>query len=104
MEIAIRRSASITIIIALVLAPFVLIGCTKVDDLAAPSCTYTVSPPSASVTAGGGAGSITVNATGVCGWTAAPQESWITITGGTSGQGAGTVTYSVQPNSNSQPR
>ncbi|MCD6600073.1 MAG: hypothetical protein J7L19_05855 [Dehalococcoidia bacterium] len=34
-----------------------------------------------------------------CSWTAVTNESWITITSGSSGTGSGTVNYSVSANS-----
>jgi subtilisin family serine protease len=66
---------------------------------AAPSCSYSILPTSASYTSGGGAGSVNVT-TGVgCAWTAASNNTWITITSGASGSGNGTVNYSVAANS-----
>jgi hypothetical protein len=32
-----------------------------------------------------------------CGWTTVSKVSWITVTGGSSGTGNGSVTYSVAP-------
>jgi hypothetical protein len=49
----------------------------------------------------GGNGSFTVNTNSACGWTASSNAaSWLTITGGSSGTGTGTVSYSVGNNSN----
>jgi glucose/arabinose dehydrogenase len=61
---------------------------------AAP-CTYSISPTSKSFNASAGTGSVTVTAGAGCAWTAVSNASWITITGGASGSGNGTVTYSV---------
>ena len=62
------------------------------------SCTYSVSPTSQSVAAGGGNHSIVVTTQTGCSWTATTTASWITITSGSSGSGNGTVTYSVAAN------
>jgi hypothetical protein len=61
-------------------------------------CRYTISPASQAVVTEGGSGSITVNSGAGCGWTAASQAPWITITGGSGGTGAGTVTFTVAAN------
>jgi hypothetical protein len=62
------------------------------------TCTYSISPTSASVAAGGGTGSVSVTAGAGCAWTAASNATFITITGGSSGSGSGTVSYSVAAN------
>ena len=62
-------------------------------------CTYSISPPSASYAAGGGASSVSVTAPTGCSWTAISNDGWITITGGSPGPGSGSVTYSVVANS-----
>ncbi len=64
---------------------------------AAGSCTYAISPATASFPQAGGGGSVTVTAPAGCSWTAVSGASWITVTGGASGSGTGTVTYSVAP-------
>ena len=65
-----------------------------------PACTFTISPASASPNAAGGTASVTVTASATsCAWTAsAPTATFVTITGGASGIGNGTVTYSVAAN------
>ncbi len=65
------------------------------------SCTYSISPSSASFTSGGGTGTITVTAASGCTWSASTGVSWATISSGTSGTGSGTVTYSVAANTGS---
>jgi hypothetical protein len=62
------------------------------------TCTFSISPTSASVAAGGGTGSVSVTATAGCSWTAVSNAAFITITAGASGTGNGTVTYSVAAN------
>ncbi|GEM_PF-1410424 len=68
------------------------------------ACVITISPPSQSFDANGGAGSVNVTAESGCAWTATRDSSWIMITAGNSGSGNGTVTYSVKPNSSSRSR
>jgi hypothetical protein len=49
------------------------------------------------VAAAGGPETVTVTAGQGCNWTAVSNASWIAITGGASGSGNGTVSYSVAP-------
>jgi hypothetical protein len=65
---------------------------------AGSSCTYSISPTSASVGASGGGGTVSVTTQAGCSWTASSNASWITITSGASGSGNGTVAYSVAAN------
>jgi hypothetical protein len=60
-----------------------------------PTCTYTISPARASFSSAGGPGAVSVEAPAGCPWTASNDETWITLTGATGGNGNGTVTYSV---------
>jgi hypothetical protein len=62
------------------------------------ACSYVISPTSASFAEGGGSGSFTVSAGAVCSWSAISNAPWITITGGATGSGNGTVSFSVQSN------
>jgi hypothetical protein len=62
-----------------------------------PNCSYSISPNSANFSQAGGIGTINVTAQAGCAWTAAPQQSWITILSGGSGSGNGQVRYSVAP-------
>jgi Zn-dependent metalloprotease len=62
------------------------------------TCTFSISPTSASFAAAGGAGSTSVTASAGCNWTAVSNAAFITITGGASGTGSGTVSYSVASN------
>ncbi len=60
-------------------------------------CAVTVSPASVQVAPGGGSGNFLVSGAAGCQWTAAAQAAWFTINPG-SGEGSGTVIYSVEPN------
>ncbi len=64
------------------------------------TCSYTISPSSASVVAAGGNGSFSVDASASsCQWTAVSNATWLHVTGGSTGIGDGTVSYSVDANS-----
>ena len=58
----------------------------------------TLGASSTSFTELGGSGTITVTAPSDCSWTASSAFSWLTLTGATTGQGDGTVTFTVAPN------
>jgi Zn-dependent metalloprotease len=62
------------------------------------TCTFSISPTSASQPAGGGTGSVTVTAGAGCTWSAVSNATFITVTAGSSGSGNGTVSYSVAAN------
>src|SRR5262249_20619596 len=66
------------------------------------ACTYSLSSTSASLSAGGGAWSVSVTAPSGCTWTATTTASWIHTT--SSGNGSGTVNYAVDANTSTSPR
>ncbi|HEX8355036.1 MAG TPA: M12 family metallo-peptidase, partial [Pyrinomonadaceae bacterium] len=68
-----------------------------VTQVAAP-CTYLISPASQSFSAAAGTGSVSVTASAGCGWTAASNSGFVSVTAGSSGTGSGTVSYSVAAN------
>ncbi len=68
------------------------------------TCSYSISPSSASYAAAGGTGSVSVTAGAGCAWTAVSNASFITITSGSSGSGNGTVGYSVASNTGTSSR
>ncbi|MEX2660378.1 MAG: IPT/TIG domain-containing protein, partial [Vicinamibacterales bacterium] len=60
------------------------------------TCGFTLSPASAAAPVGGATGStVTVTTPAGCAWTAVSNDSFITVTAGATGDGNGTVTYSV---------
>ncbi len=63
-------------------------------------CGYSLGSSSANIPAAGGNGSVslTANTNPGCGWTAVSNENWVTVTGGASGSGNGTINYSVDAN------
>lgn len=68
------------------------------------SCSFSINPTSASFAAAGGTASVTVTTTPGCNWTAASNNSFITVTSGASGSGSGTVNYSVAANTSTLSR
>src|SRR5439155_1078934 len=73
-------------------------GQTVTITQAANSCVYNLSTTSVSVPSIATTGSLSVGTGTSCSWTAVSNVPWITITGGASGTGIGTVTYSVAAN------
>ena len=67
-------------------------------------CTYSITPAAQPAPAAGGTLSVTVSTVDGCPWTAASNVAWITITNAGPGAGAGSVTFSVQPNGTGAPR
>jgi hypothetical protein len=65
---------------------------------AGATCTFALSPTSASMTSVGGAASVGVTAPTGCSWGAVSNSAFITITSGSSGNGPGTVNYGVSAN------
>ena len=68
------------------------------------SCTYSISPASASVGAGATTGNISVTTQSGCTWTATSGAPWMTITSGSSGTGSGVVSCSVAANTSASSR
>jgi hypothetical protein len=72
----------------------------------APTCSFSLAPASAISPSSGGSGSFSVGVSSGCSWTASTTYSWLHVvsvnsTSGTdasAGTGAGTVAYSVDPN------
>jgi pimeloyl-ACP methyl ester carboxylesterase len=62
------------------------------------SCTFSISPASASFLNVGGAGTVRVTAGANCPWSAISNVPWVTITSGFSGTTSGTVSFSVDIN------
>ena len=63
------------------------------------ACTYSLTPTSISISAAGSSGLVDVSSAPGCAWTATSSVPWITITSGGSGDGDGTLQYTVAPNS-----
>ena len=66
--------------------------------IGAGSCTYSISPASATFAAAGGTGSVSVTAPAGCWWTASTTQTWLSLTSGATGTGNGTAAFSVAAN------
>jgi hypothetical protein len=64
----------------------------------APLCRYQLSAITGSFGGAGGSGTVGVTAASTCTWTASTNVPWISIVGGASGGGNGTVSFTVQAN------
>ena len=76
----------------------------SVEGLASESCTYDLSPPSATFGSDAGTGRFAVVAPASCDWSAQSQAAWLTITAGDRGSGAGSVAYAMSGNSTAESR
>lgn len=68
------------------------------------TCSFSINPTSASYSAAGGTGSVSVTTQSGCNWTAVNNSTFLTITSGGSGSGSGTVNYSVSANGGTSSR
>jgi uncharacterized repeat protein (TIGR03803 family) len=74
---------------------------TQAGAAGAGECTFTLNETSATVTAKGGAKTVSVKVKGTdCSWTAVSNDPFITITGGSNGTVSGTVKFIVADNTN----
>jgi hypothetical protein len=69
-----------------------------------PVCSYTIAPSATLFTADAGSGNVTVTTAADCSWNATASAGWMTITSGATGNGPGTVVYTVTANSSTQSR
>jgi hypothetical protein len=63
-------------------------------------CTFAIEPRGIDVGKDAVDGTFSVSTAAGCAWTAASTASWLTVTGGASGTGPGTVSYAVARNTN----
>ena len=61
-------------------------------------CTFGIAPTAQGFGAAGGASSVSVTAPGGCAWSAASNDTFITVTSGANGSGDDAVAYTVAPN------
>jgi hypothetical protein len=76
--------------------------CCGILHLQSASCSYTLAPASANYTFAGGSGSFAVTVNNGCAWSATTTNSWLQTS--SAGSGSGTVTYTVEANTNAAPR
>jgi hypothetical protein len=60
-----------------------------------PGCAFSIDAPTATIPSSGGTGEVRVATAAGCAWTAASHAAWITVTAGASGNGPGSVRFSV---------
>jgi hypothetical protein len=84
----------------------IAIGDARVDvsQAGAEPCDYRLSRSSFSVDAAGGGEQVEVDADRGCAWSAASNAPWLTITSGSSGEGDGTVRFSILSNPSTSSR
>jgi len=70
----------------------------RLNNPGSSGCSFSLSATSQNFTAAGGTGTVGVTAPSGCAWSASSGVAWITVTGGASGSGNGTVSYSVASN------
>ena len=78
-------------------------GQTVTVNQAAP-CAYSIDPNKQKMNSSAGTGTVAVTTSAGCAWTAVSNASWIAVTGGASGSGPGTVSYSVTANNTGKDR
>lgn len=71
---------------------------------AGAACSYSISPTSQTIAAGGGSGTVAVTAPAGCTWSATSNASWISIVSQVNGSGNGGITYSAAPNNSTAAR
>jgi len=76
----------------------------EVSQTAPAACLYSISSLGRSYGSAGGTGRATVASSTGCGWGAASDASWMTITAGGSERGNGTVAYTVEANKSASSR
>ncbi len=62
------------------------------------TCTFAINPSAQTAAASASTGTVNVITSSACGWTAASNAPWLTISGTAGGTGNGTVTYAVAAN------
>ncbi len=75
-----------------------------ISSLIGGNCVFNISPSTQSFSGSGGTGSVAVTTANNCSWQSSSNVPWVTITSGASGNGPGTVGYSVQANTGSSSR
>ena len=73
-------------------------GVSNGANFSVSACSYSITPNSGDFTSSGGNGVAAITTTDGCLWSAVSNASWITINGGNSGTGTGTVSFTVLQN------
>ena len=72
-------------------------------EVSVGQCAYALAPANQIVSFNGGAGTVQVNGSSGCAWTAQSTDSWLTLTTGT-GSGSGSVAFTALPNTSGTSR
>ena len=99
-----RTSLISLIVVAGVSVGFASCGGAESPIEPTPVCSFAISPAAGGFASDGGAATVTVTVAAGCAWNATSNVEWIVVTAGTTGSGPGTVAYSVNANSSTQPR
>ena len=67
-------------------------------------CSFSATPATQAMLAGGGSGTVAVVSASGCAWTAASNSSWLTISAGATGSGSGSVTFAAAANGSTTAR
>lgn len=70
---------------------------TGINILTVGNCAFTVTANNSAFTSSGGVGTVSVETSSVCGWTAISNSNFITINSGAVASGTGTVSFTVAP-------
>lgn len=73
-------------------------------DTSTPTCTYSISPTSNTMTSAAGTGKITVTAGSSCAWSANSSVPWLTLASSAAVSGNGTISYTVAANTGTSAR
>jgi hypothetical protein len=84
----------------LCLIPLLVVGCgdESTPTEPPPTCAFTLSASTLEFSASGGTSSISVSTASACTWSAASDRTWMSITGGATGTGPGSVVVQVAAN------
>src|SRR5262245_9640537 len=99
-----RRSL---LFVAMLTAAGALNACheTPIEPSPPPPCSVSLDPPTLTFTSAGGTGVVAVSTSRPdCSWAVTASASWIEIHNGTTGTGAGSITYAVAANAATQAR
>lgn len=76
----------------------------RMTNVGSAGCSYSAVISNQNFGAASGAGSLNINAETSCAWQAQSDVSWITFNSNSNGRGAGTVNFTVAPNTSNSPR
>lgn len=66
------------------------------------SCTFALAPPTQTIAAAGGSGTVSLTTAGGCVWSATSNASWLTLTAPSEGTASGTIAFNVATNTGAE--